>query len=74
MCGRHKGVATHIQKVEPRALYIHCMAHSLNLAIQDTCWSISVMSEAFDVVLELSKTFKYSAKKKAMLLKLKSEL
>ena len=32
------------------------------------------MSEAFDVVLELSKTFKYSAKKKAMLLKLKSEL
>ena len=28
------------------------------------------MSEVFDVVLELSKVFKYSAKKKAMLLKL----
>ena len=50
------------------------MGHSLNLAVQDTCRSIQVMSAAFDVVLELSKIFKYSAKKKAMLLKLKSEL
>lgn len=32
------------------------------------------MSGALDVVLELSKLFKYSAKKKAMLLKLKQEL
>ena len=57
MCGRHTGVATQIQRVEPKALYIHCMAHSLNLAIQDTCQSFSVMSEAFDIVLELSKVF-----------------
>lgn len=74
MCGRHTGVATQIRRKEPRAMYIHCMAHSLNLAIQDTCRSIQVMSEVFDIVLELSKLFKYSAKKKAMLLKLKSEL
>ena len=32
------------------------------------------MRDAFDTVLELSKLFKYSAKKKAKLLKLKSEL
>lgn len=74
MCGRHTGVATQILQKEPRALYIHCMAHSLNLAVQDTCRSIQIMSEVFDIVLELSKVFKYSAKKKAMLLKLKSEL
>ena len=74
MSGRHSGVATQVRAKEPRAMYIHCMAHSLNLAVQDTCRSIQVMSEAFDVVLELSKVFKYSAKKKAMLLKLKSEL
>lgn len=74
MCGRHTGVATQIQRVEPKALYIHYMAHSLNLAIQDTCQSIPVMSETFDIVLELSKVFKYSAKKNVMLLKLKNEL
>ena len=50
------------------------MGYSLNLAVQDTCRSIQVMSAAFDVVLELSKIFKYSTKKKAMLLNLKHEL
>ena len=74
MSGRRTGVATPIQQVEPRAVYLHCMGHSLNLAVQDTCRSIRIMRDAFDTVLELSKLFKYSAKKKAMLLKLKSEL
>ena len=71
MAGRRAGVAT---EVEPRALYIHCMGHSLNLAVQDTCRSVSVISEALDTVLELSKIFKYSATKKSMLLQIKSEL
>ena len=74
MSGRRSGVATRIQQEEPRALYVHCMGHSLNLAVQDTCRSIKVMADTFDTVLELSKVFKYSAKKKAILLKLKSEL
>ena len=74
MSGKHTGVSTQIQRKEPRAMNIHCMGHSLNLAVRDTCRSIQVMSAAFDVVLELSKIFKYSAKKKAMLLKLKNEL
>ena len=50
------------------------MAHSLNLAVQDTCRLVTVICEALDTVLELSKIFKYSAKKKSMLLKIKSEL
>ena len=74
MSGRRSGVATRIQQEEPRALYVHCMGHSLNLAVQETCRSIKVMADTFDTVLELSKVFKYSAKKKAILLKLKSEL
>ena len=57
MSGRHSGVATQDRAKEPRAMYIHCMAHSLNLAVQDTYRSIQVMSEAFDVVLELSKVY-----------------
>lgn len=74
MSGRRSGVATQILQEEPRALYLHCMAHCLNLAVQDSCRTIKIMSDSFDTVLELSKIFKYSAKKKAMLLKLKSEL
>ena len=74
MSGRRSDVSTRIQQKESRALYVHCMGHSLNLAVQDTCRSIKVMADMFDTVMELSKVFKYSAKKKAMLLKLKSEL
>ena len=66
---KSSGVATQIQMEEPRAIYLHCMGHSLNLAVQDTCRSI--MSDTFDTVLELSKTLKYSSKKKAMLLSLR---
>ena len=69
MSGKHSGVAAQIQMEEPRAIYLHCMGHSLNLAVQDTCQSI--MSDTFDTVLELSKTLKYSSKKKAMLLSLR---
>ena len=66
--GKRSGVSTQIQMEEPRAVYLHCMGHSLNLAVEDTCRSI--MSDTFDTVLELSKTLKYSSKK-AMLLSLR---
>ena len=68
MSGRRSGVATQIQQLEPRVLYMHCMGHCLNLAVQD-CHSIKIMRDAFDTILELSKNFKYSAKKKATLIK-----
>ena len=74
MSGRRSGVAARIQQEEPRALYVHCMGHSLNLAVQDTFRSVKVMADTFDTVLEMAKVFKYSAKKKAMLLKLKADL
>ena len=74
MSGRRSGVATQIALEEPRAIYLHCMGHSLNLAVQDTCRCIKIMSDTFYTVLELSKMMKYSAKKKAMLVSLKEEL
>ena len=46
MSGRRRGVA--IQK-EHRAMYIHCMGHCLNLAMQDTCRS---MSDVFDTAIK----------------------
>ena len=67
-------MATEILHEEPRATYLHCMGHSLNLDVQDTCRSIRVISDTFDTLLEISKAMKYSAKKKAMLLSLKEEL
>ncbi len=36
MSGLGKGVATMLQKDEPRAIYTHCYGHSLNPAAGDT--------------------------------------
>ena len=36
MCGENKGVASRIRKKIPRAIYVHCRAHKLNLAIGDS--------------------------------------
>ena len=39
MSGHHIGVCTQIQK-KPRAMFIHCMGHSPNLAVQDTVFML----------------------------------
>ncbi|XP_035714900.1 zinc finger MYM-type protein 1 [Folsomia candida] len=45
MSGKCIGVQSRIQNIEPRALYVHCMNHSLNLALQDTVKSIPFLRE-----------------------------
>lgn len=37
MSGKVKGVQTEIRKLYPRAIYVHCAAHSLNLAVSSSC-------------------------------------
>ncbi len=35
MCGARNSVATQISREEPRAIFIHCYGHALNLAAGD---------------------------------------
>lgn len=37
MSGRYNGVQHHIKQIHPLALYIHCSAHTLNLAVSSSC-------------------------------------
>ncbi|XP_067943161.1 uncharacterized protein [Watersipora subatra] len=64
MSGVKNGVAT---KVNPKALYIHCYAHSLNLVAQDTTKDCSVMRDSLDLRNELIKLIKSSPKKETWL-------
>ena len=48
------GVATRIQKEEPRALYAHCVAHSLNLCLQE-CDLLSLATELTFLIRASSK-------------------
>ena len=36
MSGVQKGVAARMQEIVPKAVYVHCCAHRLNLTLQDT--------------------------------------
>ena len=37
MSGKFNGVQSHIRKLCPLAVYVHCCSHSLNLAVSDAC-------------------------------------
>ena len=72
--GYRTGVVKLITDMEPRAIFLHCNGHALNLACLDTIRSIKVMKHALDTTFELSKLLKYSSKHKSTYLKLKEEL
>ena len=52
MSGRFNGVSTQIQQEEPRAIPVHCLAHSLNLCLQDVCKSFRLIKNALELVRE----------------------
>ena len=55
MSGCKKGVAAQITSEENRALFVHCHAHSLNLAVADTIKQTKVCSNALEVAFEVTK-------------------
>ena len=69
-----KKAAREIKAIEPRALYLHCYGHSLNLAVADTLKSVKVMSDVIDHALEICKLLKYSPRRDAIFHKLKEEM
>ena len=60
MSGRISGVKARINSEYPKAVFIHCVCHSLNLAVQDSCKGISYLGSALHVIQELSNLIKYS--------------
>ena len=67
MSGRLSGVQARISADYPKALYIRCFCHSLNLAVQDVLRNIELIRNTLDIVFELSKLIRYSSKRKALL-------
>ena len=74
MSGPRSGVAKQLRDEEPRALYLHCHGHALNLAAGDSIKKCKVTKDALDVTFEVSKLVKFSPKRSLELEKLRSEL
>ena len=63
MRGAKSGVATQLLKDEPRALYLHCYGHALNLAVGDMVKKCKLLKDILDTTFEVSKLVKFSPKK-----------
>ena len=53
MMGHLRGVATQIQSEEKRAIPVHCLAHSLNLCLQDSAKRSEPIRDALNIVIEI---------------------
>ena len=62
MCGKQKGCASRFQQLSPRALYIHCSSHQLNLALSKAC-SLPEIHCMLSAIRSVWLFFKYSPKR-----------
>ena len=67
MVGIHSGVQRRIRDEQPKAVYVHCMNHSLNLAIQDASTRVRCIRDTLSFTNELATFFRDSAKRTAVL-------
>ena len=73
MNGHKNGVAAIIKKDEPRALFMHCYGHALNLAASDAVMQCGHMKDSLDTVYEIKKLVKFSPKREAQLRNIKAD-
>ena len=74
MSGIRTGVATRLTALEPKALYTHCLGHSLNLAIQDVMKGIDILKDTIITVYEITKLIKKSPKREAIFDKFQAQV
>ena len=74
MAGHLNGVAAQIKRDEPRALFVHCLAHSVNLCLQESGKQSRPISDALTLVNELYNFIQLSPKRLALFNTLKGEL
>ena len=66
MQGKRSGLATHIWSKVPAALPVRCLAHSLNLCLQDTGRHVQYLRDAIAIVRDVVKLSNYSSKRRCL--------
>ena len=74
MSGRLNGVAARIKSEQPSALHVHCLAHSLNLCLQDAARTCTYVRDALELTREIVILIKCSAKRSHLFEIMKSQL
>ena len=73
MSGKVNGVVKKFQEIEPRAIYIHCFGHLVNLATGDCIRNNRILQDALDNAFEIIKLIKKSPKREAIFKRMKRE-
>ena len=63
MSGHISGVSQRLMSIESRIIYIHCFAHSLNLAVQSTARNIPLFRNMFDYLKDIINIIRASPKR-----------
>lgn len=66
VAGHINGLSSHVLRVNPKALYVHCHNHRLNLCVSSSCNILSVRN-VFDKVKEISYFFNLSSTRQNVL-------
>ena len=60
MAGRESGIAARVKQLEPRAVFVHCSAHSMNLAVQEAAGAVLMIRDCLSLIHDLAICFKNS--------------
>lgn len=74
MKGKRNGLKTLVLEEYSAAVYIHCYAHSLQLAVQDCTKNNPVVKDALELCSEIGKMVKNSPKREAKLRQIQSQI
>ena len=68
MKGAKNGVAAQLCKEELRAIYVHCLAHCLNLVLQDTSRACTIIRDVPELCMGIAQLINWSPKRLALFL------
>jgi hypothetical protein len=71
---KRNGLKSLILEANPRASYVHCYAHSLQLGVQDAVKDSQLLSNALDLCSEVASMIRKSPKRARLLSDLKQEI
>jgi hypothetical protein len=74
MSGIRNGVQALVKKEANRALYVHCLAHSLNLCVQGVSKKCDLVRNIMELIYELVQLIKFSPKRQALFDNLRKEV
>lgn len=67
MSGRLHGVQAQLNASQPKSMFVHCVNHSLDLALQEIASEVALVRDSLTLVRDIANVFRESAKRKEKL-------